>query len=83
MNFGKIFEVSDPLGLRTSSNIASKHFCLVNISGFCWNHKQKSCRCIPGSSKCVKFVPIHPKNLPKGRNFTYLEDTGITLGKLL
>ena len=32
---------------------------------------------IPGSSKCVKFVPFHPKNLPKGRNFTYLEDPGI------
>ena len=25
----------------------------------------------------VKFVPFHPKNLPKGRNFTYLEDPGI------
>ena len=25
---------------------------------------------IPGSSKCVKIVPFHPKNLPKGRNFT-------------
>ena len=33
--------------------------------------------CIPGSSKCVKFVPFHPKNLPKGRNFTYMEDPGI------
>ena len=32
---------------------------------------------IPGSSKCVKFVPFHPKNLPKGRNFTYLEDPGM------
>ena len=29
------------------------------------------------SSKYVKFVPFHPKNLPKGRNFTYLEDPGI------
>ena len=29
---------------------------------------------IPGSSKCVKFLPFHPKNIPKGRNFTYLED---------
>ena len=31
---------------------------------------------IPGSSKCVEFVPFHPqkatKNLPKGRNCTYL-----------
>ena len=35
--------------------------------------------CIPGSSKCVKFVPFHQKNLPKGRNFTYLEDPGIYL----
>ena len=26
---------------------------------------------------CVKFVPFHQKNLPKGRNFTYLEDPGI------
>ena len=33
---------------------------------------------IPGSSKCVKFVPFHHKNLPKGRNFTYLEDPGMT-----
>ena len=32
---------------------------------------------IPGSSKCVKFVPFHSKNLPKGRNFTYMEDLGI------
>ena len=32
---------------------------------------------IPGSSKCVKFLPFHPKNIPKGRNFTYLEDPGI------
>ena len=34
---------------------------------------------IPGSSKCVKFVPFHPKNIPKGRNFTYLEDPGILI----
>ena len=33
---------------------------------------------IPGSSKCVKFVPkITQKTYQKGRNFTYLEDTGI------
>ena len=32
---------------------------------------------IPGSSKCVKFVPFHPKDLPKGRNFTYLEGPGM------
>ena len=32
---------------------------------------------IPGSSKCVKCVPFHQKNLPKGRFFTYLEDPGI------
>ena len=32
---------------------------------------------IPGPSKCVKFMPFHQKNLPKGRNFTYLEDPGI------
>ena len=32
---------------------------------------------IPGSSKCVKFVPFHPKNQPKGRKFTKLEDPGI------
>ena len=32
---------------------------------------------IPGSSKCVKFVPFHPKNLPKNINFTYREDPGI------
>ena len=34
---------------------------------------------MPGSSKCVKFVPFHKKKLPKGRIFTYLEDPGITL----
>ena len=45
---------------------------------------QKSCwwltnpALIPGSSKCVKFVPFQPNNQPKGRNFTYLEDPGIT-----
>ena len=27
---------------------------------------------------CVKCVPFQPKNLPKGRNFTYLEDPGIS-----
>ena len=32
---------------------------------------------IPGSSKCVKFVPFRPKNQPKGRNSTYVEDPGI------
>ena len=32
---------------------------------------------IPESSKCVKFVPFHQKKLPKGRNFTYVEDPGI------
>ena len=32
---------------------------------------------VPGSSKCVKFVPFHQQNLPKGRNFTHLEDPGI------
>ena len=32
---------------------------------------------IPGSSKCVKCVPFHKRNLPKGRHFTYLEDPGI------
>lgn len=30
---------------------------------------------LPGSSKCVTFVPFHQKDLPKGRNFTQLEDT--------
>ena len=25
----------------------------------------------------LTFLPFHPKNLPKGRNFTYLEDPGI------
>ena len=35
---------------------------------------------IPRSSKCVKCVPFHPKNLPKGRNFTYMEDPGIMDG---
>ena len=39
--------------------------------------EQKNGDDIPGSSKCVKFVPFHPKNLPKGRNFTYLENPGI------
>ena len=34
---------------------------------------------IPGSSKCVKFVPFHPENIPKGRKFTYLEDPGILI----
>ena len=36
---------------------------------------------IPGSFKCVKFVPFHPTKAyqkdPKGRNSTYLEDPGI------
>ena len=32
---------------------------------------------IPGSSKRVKLLPFHPKNLPKGINFTSLEDPGI------
>ncbi len=27
---------------------------------------------IPGSSRYVKFVPLHPKNLPKGRNKFYI-----------
>ena len=45
------------------------HFCKLETE-YCY------CR-IPGSSKCVKFVPFHPKNLPKGRNFTYLEDPGM------
>ena len=26
-----------------------------------------------------KFVAFHPKNRPKGRNFTYLEDPGISI----
>ena len=26
---------------------------------------------------CVKIVPFHPKNVPKGRHFTSLEDPGI------
>ena len=34
---------------------------------------------IPGSSKCVKCVPFHPKNQPKGRNFTYLEDPRVAI----
>ena len=38
---------------------------------------------IPGSSNCVKFVPFHPQNLPKGSNFTHLEDPGIYLYILL
>ena len=37
----------------------------------------KTCKIIPGSSKCVKFVPVHQKKLPKGRHVTYLEDAGI------
>ena len=32
---------------------------------------------LPGSSKCVKFCLFTKKNLPKGRNFTYLEDAGV------
>ena len=33
---------------------------------------------IPGSSRYVKFLLFHlKKKLPKGRNFTYLEDPGI------
>ena len=32
---------------------------------------------IPGSSKRIKFVPFHPQNLPKDRNFTYMEDPGM------
>ena len=41
-------------------------------------------RCyIPGSSKCVKFVPFHPKDLPKGKIFPYLEDPGMHIYILL
>ncbi len=36
-----------------------------------------ACYTIPGSSK--KNVPFHHKNLPKGRNSTYLEDPGISM----
>ena len=43
---------------------------VASIAGFIGNG-------IPGSSKRVKFVPFHPKNLPKRRNFTYMEDPGI------
>ena len=31
---------------------------------------------MPGSSKCVKVLPFHQKDLPKRRNFTSLEDPG-------
>ena len=34
---------------------------------------------IPGSSKYVKFAPFHLKKLPRGRNFTYLEDPGMNM----
>ena len=30
----------------------------------------------------AKFVPFHSKNLPKGRNVTYLEDPGIVYSAL-
>ena len=33
---------------------------------------------IPGSSKYVRFVPFHQKNVQKGRIFTHLEDSGIS-----
>ena len=33
---------------------------------------------LPGSSRCVKLVPFHMKNLPKDRHFTHLQDPGIT-----
>ena len=36
---------------------------------------------IPGSSKCVKFVPFHPKKHTKGRNFTYLENPGMDVSE--
>ena len=36
------------------------------------------CPTIPGSSKYVKFAPFHLKKLPRGRNFTYLEDPGMS-----
>ena len=29
---------------------------------------------------CKICAEIHPKNLPKGRNFTYLEDPGMVAG---
>ncbi len=35
---------------------------------------------IPGSSKCVKFVPVHHKTLPKNQNFTDLKDPSIQDG---
>ena len=33
---------------------------------------------IPGSSKCVKCVLFTQKNLPKNRNFTYMDDPGMS-----
>ena len=40
--------------------------------------KGKEYEGIPGSSERVKLVPFHPKNLPKNRNFTYMEDPGMS-----
>ena len=50
------------------------------IGGYIEENKKLLCvPFIPGSSKCVKFVPFHEKHIQKGRKFRCLEDPGIHL----
>ena len=73
--FGEV-KVLDMAAEATSTSMASKQ----KITGANWHVKKMGNSIsflIPGSSKCVKCVPFHQQNLPKGRNFKYLEDPGI------
>ncbi len=79
-----------------SGQSRNSHRCLTRNMFWCWcrfvlGHLPDLPCCvwiaveyiiIPGSSKCVKVVPFYPKNPPKGRIFTYLEDPGIILSSL-
>ena len=60
---------------RSPAELPSKYVFFCHVIALC----QRPNICIPGPSKCVKFVHFHPKNLPKGRNFIYLEDPGIMI----
>ena len=69
----KLWVLSDPIGSEIHvTNAIFTHmngwiFLMVNVGKYTWIFLL-----------CVKFVPkSHPKNVAKGRNFTYLEDPGI------
>ena len=78
-NFAVLVEpiVGSPRQLQRSARIPAS--CRRWAGAQPLNNQQPQSKIIPGSSKYVKFVPFHPKNLPKGRNFTYLEDPGIVI----